>query len=318
MLTFKMRLANKGAKLDRMSNAQAQLQVDWQRALHAFAQYLEVERNLSGHTVSAYVHDVFAFAIWVGDLPFNVTATIIRKYLAQLVDRKLSKRSIARQMSALRSFYRFLRTVEGAKIAAVESVRSPRLEKRLPSFLYVDEMLELLNAPDLSQPLGIRDRAILEFLYASGVRVAECVALDVSDLRVESGLVSVIGKGNRERIVLFGTDAKNAMRNYLQLSRPKLLRKEERALFLNHRGTRLSDRSVRRIVDRYVQQVALSKNVTPHTFRHTFATHLLEGGADLRVVQELLGHQSLSSTQIYTHTAKEHLMRVYELSHPRA
>ncbi len=301
-----------------MSDAGAQLSEEWEEVLDAFSLHLEAERNLSVHTVSAYIHDVLAFALWSAHSPVQVTPIMIRQYLTKLFERELSKRSIARQMSAMRSFYRFLRVVKGLQVSPVEAIRSPRLERRLPSFLYVDEIFELLNAPDCTQPLGVRDRAILEFLYASGVRVAECVALNVSDLRIDSGLVSVIGKGNRERIVLFGSGAKRALRTYLQDARPKLARMDELALFVNHRGTRLSDRSVRRVVDRYVEQLALVKNITPHTFRHTFATHLLEGGADLRVVQELLGHQSLSSTQIYTHTAKEHLMRVYELSHPRA
>lgn len=301
-----------------MSDAQMQLSEEWEKNIHDFTLHLDVERNLSRHTVSAYICDVLSFAVWCQTAPSQVTPIMIRQYLAQLVEKELSKRSIARHMSALRSFYRFMRLLKGLQVSPIEAIRSPRLDKKLPSFLYVDEIFQLLRAPDCTQPLGIRDRAILEFLYASGVRVAECVALDLADLRMDSGLVSVIGKGNRERIVLYGSGAKMALRSYIDHARPSLAKVDEVALFVNHRGSRLSDRSVRRIVDRYVQQIALIKHITPHSFRHTFATHLLEGGADLRVVQELLGHQSLSSTQIYTHTAKEHLMRVYELSHPRA
>ncbi len=297
---------------------QTALSGEWQAAIAAFAVYLSAERALSPLTVTAYRNDLTSFAAYVGNSPGIVTVSMIRHYLGQLMERGLSRRTTARKMSALRVFYRFQVRTAGLQGSPAAAVKAPRLGARLPTFLYVEEMNHLLAAPDVSTPLGKRDRALLEFLYASGVRIAECVALEVADIRVSTGAVRVIGKGNRERIVLYGGAAQLALRTYLEQARPLLARGDEGALFVNRRGTRLTDRSVRRMIDHHVQQAAVGKHVTPHTFRHSFATHLLEGGADLRVVQELLGHQSLSSTQIYTHTAKEHLLRVYEATHPRA
>ncbi len=288
----------------------------WDAWLEEFEMHLAVG-NLSKHTVMAYLADVNEFAKAVSVSPDLVTQAAIRKFLGELMQRGASRRTMARKMSAIRTFYRFC--VKTQKIEKTPAdLSSPRLDHRLPEFMYVEEVLQLLSLPNLNRPLGVRDRALLEFLYASGVRVSEAVALDYDRVRLLDQAVSVIGKGNRERIVLYGEFARRALNQYLTDVRPKLAKPTERGLFVNHRGTRLTDRSVRRIVDQYVNEMSLAKHVTPHTFRHTFATHLLEGGADLRVVQELLGHQSLSSTQIYTHTAREHLMRVYESTHPRA
>ncbi len=291
---------------------------EWQAAIDAFDEYLNTERVVSRHTVSAYLNDVASFAAHVGSAPAAVTPTVIRHYLGHLMELGLSRSTMARKLSAIRTFYRF--EVRSARLqgSPAVAVRAPRMARRLPAFLYVEEMTHLLAAPDVTKPLGMRDRALLEFLYASGCRIAECVGLEAADIRVSAGAVRVIGKGNRERIVLYGTAAQLALRSYLEYARPVLAKRDEDALFVNSRGTRLTDRSVRRMIDRYVQQAAVGKHVTPHAFRHSFATHLLEGGADLRIVQELLGHQSLSSTQIYTHTAKDHLLRVYEATHPRA
>ncbi len=291
---------------------------EWQAAIEAFDAYLNMERVVSQHTVSAYLNDVASFAAHVRSAPSAVTPTVIRHYLGHLMELGLSRSTMARKLSAIRTFYRFEVRSGRLQGSPAVAVRAPRMGRRLPAFLYVEEMIHLLAAPDVTKPLGMRDRALLEFLYASGCRIAECVALEVADIRVSAGAVRVIGKGNRERIVLYGTAAQLALRSYLEHARPVLAKRNEDALFVNSRGTRLTDRSVRRMIDRYVQQSAVGKHVTPHTFRHSFATHLLEGGADLRVVQELLGHRSLSSTQIYTHTAKEHLLRVYEATHPRA
>ncbi len=297
---------------------QTDLSREWCAAIDMFRAYLTTERTLSEHTVSAYMNDVTAFAAHVGGAPGIVAPTAIRHYLGHLVERGLSRRTMARKMSALRAFYRAQARSAEAPGSPAAAVRAPRLGNRLPTFLYVEEMFHLLAAPDVATPLGMRDLALLEFLYASGCRIAECVALEAADIRLDAGAVRVIGKGNRERIVLYGAAAQSALRSYLERARPVLAGRDENALFVNSRGTRLTDRSVRRMIDRYVQQAAIGKHATPHTFRHSFATHMLEGGADLRVVQELLGHQSLSSTQIYTHTATEHLLRVYEAAHPRA
>lgn len=293
-------------------------QTDLQTLLEAFQTYLQVERNLSEYTVKAYLSDLRLFFADV-TIPMDlVTITAVRKYMSDLMQEGKSRRTIARKMSALRTFYRYLADFDSSLLSPAQMVKAPKPARPLPSFLYVEEMWQLLLAPDLSTPLGMRDRALLEFLYATGVRVSECVALDVQDLHLREGIVMVLGKGSKERIVLFGSAAQDALSRYVSAGRPKVAAVGECALFINQRGTRLSDRSVRRIVNHYVTHLAMTKKVSPHTFRHTFATHLLEGGADLRVVQELLGHASLSSTQIYTHTATEYLMRVYESAHPRA
>ena len=285
--------------------------------LEAFSIFLKVERNLSSHTVIAYQRDLLDYFQSTSLLTGELSIASLRQYMAMLLQNGISRRTIARKLSAIRSWCRYLAKEDGDLSPAV-TVHAPKMSIRLPVVLYVDEMLALLQAPDLTRPLGIRDRAIMELLYATGMRVSECVALDLDELRLTQTFVSVMGKGAKERIVLFGTEAKVSLARYVQSARPKLAKREENALFVNHLGTRLTDRSVRRIVEGYVKQVALQKNITPHTFRHSFATHMLEGGADLRVVQELLGHVSLSTTQIYTHTAGDYLMKVYEAAHPRA
>lgn len=294
---------------------------EWERCIKSFRVHLEVERNLSARTLVAYMSDLgqfVSFACAAGWSPAGVAPAHVRRYMAGLMERGLGRRSVARKMSALRTLYRYLARAGDVDASPAGAVKSPRLERRLPAFLYVDEMFQLLSLPDEGTLLGLRDRALLEMLYATGVRVSECVSLDTDDLAMAVQAVSVIGKGDRERIVLYGSAARDALRRYLEKARPALARPDERALFVNRLGTRLTDRSVRRMVGAYVDRLAMTKRVSPHTFRHTFATHLLEGGADLRVVQELLGHSSLSSTQIYTHTAREHLLRVYEAAHPRA
>ncbi|MCY0875321.1 MAG: tyrosine recombinase XerC [Firmicutes bacterium] len=289
----------------------------WDGVLSGFILYLQIERNASKRTISAYASDLAAFVSRVQLEPDAVTSPVIRQYLGQLVDGAYSRRTVARKMSALRSLYRYL-AQDGGVESPARAIRSPKLEKRLPDFLYIDEMLALLALPDRTTPVGLRDRALLELLYASGLRVSECAALDVADVVRSGGVLRVLGKGRRERIVLYGSKAQEAIEEYLLHSRTKWAQAGTTALFVNQRGSRLSDRSMRRIVEQYAARIGTTKHVSPHTFRHSFATHLLEGGADLRTVQELLGHQSLSTTQIYTHTAREHLMRVYEASHPRA
>ena len=290
----------------------------WDELIREFLEALVAEKNYSMHTVEAYRKDLGAFSSAVKAAPDQVTPHMIRAYLGKIHDKKLSKSTMARQLSAIRMFFRFMVRSRKLESSPAHHLQGPRLERRLPTFLYVEEMNELLAAPDLNQPLGLRDRALLELLYATGMRVSECVQLDMSGVQPHSGAIYVVGKGNKERVVLFGSRAEEALAAYLNRSRPHLASSDEPALFVNRFGNRLSDRSVRRMIDRYVQAAALYKHISPHAFRHSFATHLLEGGADLRVVQELLGHQSLSSTQIYTHTAREHLLKVYESTHPRA
>jgi integrase/recombinase XerC len=240
-----------------------------------------------------------------------------------LQEKGYDRRSIARKLSAIRSFLRYLNREELLEDKTWHNVSTPRVGKKLPIFLYPEEMLRLLDAPDVQTPAGQRDAAILEVLYASGVRVSELVALNVQDLDLHLGQFIVKGKGARERMVPLGRFACNAVQRYLQNARPLLLRKNsagelEKALWLNKYGTRLSDRGVRRLVEKYVRQAGLSHGISPHSIRHTFATHLLNAGADLRAVQELLGHINLSTTQIYTHLTRERLKEVYHDAHPRA
>lgn len=291
---------------------------EWNEVLSGFLIYLRVERNMSERTVVAYLSDLSAFAKSVQSAPDEVTPALIRTFLGRLLEGGYSRRTVARKMSALRTLYRYV-VRDAAGESPARLIRAPKLERRLPDFLYIDEALALLALPDVSTPVGLRDKALLELLYATGIRVSECVSLNVHDIREsETGILRVFGKGRRERIALYGEEARAALSAYLRSGRPVWAGDAQPALFVNQRGGRMSDRSVRRLVEQYAQRLGLAKHVSPHTFRHSFATHLLEGGADLRAVQELLGHQSLSTTQIYTHTAREHLMRVYEASHPRA
>lgn len=291
----------------------------------SYMQYLQVEQHASEHTIDHYFSDIEQFVDFMLGEGYNSFAEVshiaIRTFVGRMAKDR-AKTTIARKLSALRSLYEFLLREGHVEKNPAKQLNLPKLEQRLPNFLYIEEAQRLMEAPDPSTPLGQRDKALLEVLYASGVRVSECVGLDIVDLDLRVGAALVMGKGKKERYVLLGSSALKALDRYLHEGRPLLYkngdRSETEALFLNHRGSRLSDRSVRRIVDKYVLQVAGLQKISPHVLRHTFATHLLDHGADLRVIQELLGHSSLSSTQIYTHTTREHLERVYHNAHPRA
>lgn len=289
-----------------------------------YLRYQRVEKNASIHTIQNYERDLRQFLSFLsaGERPdlLAVNKASLRRYLAHLQKQGYARSSIARKLSSLRSFFRFLVREGVCEQNPLERVDTPRREKRLPKFLYEDDCVELLSAPDDSL-LGKRDRAILELLYATGIRVAELVGLDLHDLDYRLGYVRVYGKGAKERIVPVGRQACEAVLDYLGDARPKLLSSGlsgERALFVNRLGSRLTDRSVRRLVDKYVAQISLTSDISPHTLRHTFATHMLNHGADLRSVQELLGHVSVSTTQLYTHVTKEKLKSVYRQAHPRA
>ncbi len=288
-----------------------------------YLRYQRVEKNASIHTIQNYERDLRQL---VGFLPGEqpdlaaVNKASLRRYLAHLQQQGYARSSIARKLSALRSFFRFLVREGIVELNPLDKVDTPRRNRRLPIFLYEDDCTVLLSAPGESA-LGKRDRAILELLYATGIRVGELVGLDLHDLDYRSGYVRVFGKGAKERIVPVGRKACSAVVDYLEAARPRLMQNGlsgERALFVNRQGTRLTDRSVRRMMDKYVAQVALQQDISPHTLRHTFATHMLDHGADLRSVQELLGHVSVSTTQLYTHVTKEKLKSVYRQAHPRA
>ena len=299
---------------------------DWQIRLTQYLEYIQGTKNVSPHTVSNYRRDIEQFLEFLrrlstGDFMFNaVDVLLARRYLASLVGKDYSRKTIARNIAALRSFFRYLCRVQVVDSNPFVGIRTPKLERRLPQFLDVPELDDLLKLPPATV-LGRRDSALLELLYGAGVRVSELVGLSLQNIDLSEQYILVFGKGSKERIIPIGRLAVKAISSYLQESRPVLLRKQPEktdALFLNHTGTPLSDRSVRRILDKYVTRLAVHKRVTAHTLRHSFATHLLDNGADLRSVQELLGHVSLKTTQVYTHVSSERLVSVYRNAHPRA
>jgi integrase/recombinase XerC len=286
----------------------------------AFLQYLAAERAASPHTLRSYAADLaelqrFLRGVKVASLA-AADARALRAYLAWLHGRGLAKSSIARKLATARSCFRFLARRGFVDANPARQVASPKLPRRLPSFLPKDESKELLDAPLEDSAAARRDRALLELLYASGLRVAECCGLDLEDLDRRHGTVRVLGKGGKERVVPVGEAALVALDAYL--ASPDRRGGGPGSLFRNPRGGRLTTRSVRSIVRRRARAAGIARRVTPHTLRHTFATHLLGEGADLRLIQELLGHSRLSTTQRYTHVSPEHLMKVYDAAHPRA
>jgi len=292
-----------------------------EKAISDFITYLTAERNASAHTLSSYERDLRQFSEFLKEeeadwrSPHRLT---VRSYLARLQDLGYARASIARKLSALRSFYRFLIREKIIGKNPMSSVSTPKAHRRLPGVLYPQEMEVFLETPDIKTPLGLRDKAILEVLYATGTRVSELVALNLASLERRRGEVRVWGKGSKERITLVGSKALQALDAYLAQGRPKLAWAGEQALFVNRFGKRLSARSVGTMVAKYSRRCGINKGVTPHTLRHSFATAMLEGGADLRVVQELLGHVNLSTTQVYTHSSKTQAKKVYQKAHPRA
>jgi integrase/recombinase XerC len=294
-----------------------------QKIFERYIQYLEAEKGASHYTVRNYRADLAHFFKFLTEKGLTmldqVDRHILREYLSHLVDEGIVKASIARKLSAIRSFFRYLVREGIIPKNPIEQVSSPKLDKRLPSFLTLEEVERLLNAPDLSTPLGQRDRALLELLYASGLRVSELVGLTLEQIDLETNEIRVLGKGSKERVVLMGLPAVEALKNYLEQGRNQLLgKKRSQALFLNRYGQPLLERSVQRLLNQYAKKAGIGKRVHPHLLRHTFATHMLDGGADLRVVQELLGHARLTSTQIYTHVTKGQARKVYLSAHPLA
>lgn len=291
--------------------------------LSDFKRYLEIERHASQYTLRNYLHDLRHFIDYavkenIATLE-DVDIQLLRRYIASLLEEGYEKSSIARKLSALRSFYSYLTQTNIITKNPLLTISSPKLTKRLPAFLSTDEVNKLIMTPDISTPLGMRDKAMLELLYASGLRVSEIAGLDIINVNLEEREIRVLGKGSKERITLMGKPAVNAIDCYLREGRPKLIgQRSTDALFLNRYGRRLSKRSIQQTLSRYATAAGLTKRVFPHMIRHSFATHLLDGGADLRVVQELLGHASLSTTQIYTHVTQTQARKVYLASHPRA
>ncbi len=288
--------------------------------IDTFLNYLSSERNVSSHTLVSYRSDLEQFREFVGRErgteagPAEVDHILIRRYLA-LLHKSHKKSSIGRKLAAIRAFYKYLLRMGRLAKNPAELVATPKKEKRIPSHLTIDEVTALVEAPKGAELLALRDRVILETLYSCGIRVSELTSLSVADLDLDDGLVRVLGKGNKERIVPIGSYARTSIASYLAMRGDP---PPDAALLLNARGGRLTSRSVARIVGRYILRLATVKMVSPHPLRHTFATHLLEGGADLRAIQELLGHASLSTTQKYTHVSIDRLMEVYDKAHPKA
>lgn len=292
-----------------------------EKELDRFIDYLKIIKRVSSHTVRNYSSDVMQFLQFAHDSETEVYEyLLIRRFLAHLQRQGCAKTSVARKIAALRAFFRFLLRKGIIEIDPTVGVVAPKREKKLPKYLEEDQIDALIHAPDLATPMGKRDCAILETLYATGLRVSELVAMNLDDIDGSDELRTT-GKGSKERIVIIGGAAREAIVDYVTHSRGQLESKAKQptsALFLNYKGTRLTARSIGRIIDHYVEQVSDSLKISPHTLRHTFATHLLSRGADLRSVQELLGHSSAATTQIYTHITRDRLKQVYDQAHPRA
>ena len=284
------------------------------RYIEKFIRYLEIEKNYSGHTILNYTLDLDDFKSFLGETDIaKVDYLTIRKYLAILKEKNLGSRSVARHLSTLRSFFRFLNREGFLKVNPILSVSSPKLDKHLPDFMTEDEVSRVLVSVHLGDKMGLRDRAIMELFYSTGIRIGELAGLRVSDIDFIGGVAKVFGKGKKERMVPVGDTALSAVRAYLEKRK-----KESDTLFLNKNGSRISVRGIRNVVKKYLMLAGMKKGISPHTFRHSFATHLLNRGADLRSVQELLGHANLSTTQIYTHLTTDKLKSVYNKAHPRA
>ncbi len=297
------------------------LRVDLDRLLEEYHRYLEAERNFSKYTVRNYTTDVLDFLQFLqaqGRSLQEVDHVVIRAWLGELLEREMARGSICRKLSALRSFFRYLTRENKIPVDPLSAVSGPKRERRLPSFLSPQEMQRLLEVPDTATPQGLRDRALLELLYAAGLRVSEVVALNLGNVELETRQIRVWGKRSKERMVLIGRPAAEALGRYLKFGRPELLRRRSEALFLNRYGRRIAARRIQRLVKEYAERAGIERRVFPHMLRHTFATHMLNGGADLRVVQELLGHASLSSTQVYTHVTQSQMRSKYLEAHPRS
>jgi integrase/recombinase XerC len=284
--------------------------------IEKFLRYLEVERAASNHTLRAYRKDLEEFFEYVQSQPENIDMIDVRGFIAEQIKNGLAKTTASRRLATVRSFFKFLHREGYIKSNPAKLVSNPRVPKLLPKYLSIDEVFSLVEKPEGIGFLLARDRAILELLYSSGLRVSELSGLNIDDLNIKEGMIKVRGKGRKERIVPVGSKAIYAIKSYIV--ERMLIKSKEIAFFLNRRGTRLTDRGVRRIVVKYARVSGIDRQIGPHTLRHTFATHLLHGGVDLRVLQELLGHSSLSTTQKYTHLDITHLMDVYDKAHPFA
>lgn len=285
-----------------------------------FLKYIDVERNYSDNTIINYKKDLEEYETYLKENNKNIKDTdykFIRSYLTYMFDKKYEKKTVSRHISTLRSYYKYLYEEKKIKKNPMELISNPKLDKKLPNFLYYDELEILLNIPDKSTILGLRDALILELLYSTGIRVSELINIKMKDINRSNKKILIMGKGSKERYVLYGDVLSNLLDIYIDESRSKLNKNSE-YLILNKNGNGITDRGIRLIISKILKQGSLDFHVSPHTLRHTFATHMLENGADLKSVQELLGHENLSTTQVYTHVTNERLRNVYLNTHPRA
>jgi integrase/recombinase XerC len=305
-----------------------------EKLIEQFLEHLRYERNVSAHTLRNYSSDLEQFVDFLAPLTqatgkrntpeiSEIDHLTIREWLSSLHSAQKKKASIARKLAALRTFFQFLVREGVVELNPAKLVSTPRLEKKLPKHLSIEEAIRFIESPDEETDLGKRDRAMLELMYATGVRVAELTTLNVADVDFGNQLIRVTGKRRKQRIVPFGDPAGVAIQNYLTVRDKFLLsapisKRDEEALFLNYQGTRITTRSVGRMVEKYIGLCAGMHNISPHALRHSFATHLLDSGADQRDIQELLGHARLSTTQVYTHVSMEKLIEVYDKAHPKA
>lgn len=295
------------------------------RECKLFLEYIQIEKNYSPYTVEYYQKDLIGFIMFISEQSIksltDVQYSDVRIYLTTLFDKRLSRKTIARKISSLRSFYKFLLREKLVSENPFSLVSIPKIEKRLPSFFYEEELSTLFQSCDDSTALGQRNKVILEVLYATGIRVSECCSIQLRDIDMDLSTILVHGKGRKDRYVPFGSFAHDALEKYINYGRKELLdlhHREHDYLLVNYRGTPLTTRGLRTVLSSVIEKSALTGKIHPHMLRHTFATHLLNNGADMRTVQELLGHASLSSTQVYTHVSNEYLKKTYMAHHPRA
>ncbi len=294
--------------------------------LENFKSYLLVEKNFSKHTAKAYYSDILSYLIWLDDTECeNVNFTKMREYLHFIQKFNYKKTTVARKIASIRTFYKYLFRERKVESNPAENLISPKRPKSLPKFLSMNEVEQILSNINIDTPAGYRNRAILELLWASGMRVSELSGLNFGNLNLENNEITVFGKGSKERIILITDRAKSYLQGYIDYARSMIAKgytlepiTDTTPVFINKTGYRLQTRMIRNVINEIVEKIELPKKVTPHMFRHSFATHLIENGADLRVVQELLGHASISNTQIYTHISMQHMKEVYNETHPRA
>lgn len=294
--------------------------------LEDYKTYLLVEKNFSNHTAKAYYSDVMSYLLWLDDTScLTVNFAKVREYLYFIQKFNYKKTTLARKIASIRTFYKYLYRERLVDTNPTTNLSAPKRPKSLPKFLTTEEVEKIMNGIKIDTPAGYRNRTILELLWATGMRISELSGLNFGDLNLENNEITVFGKGAKERIVLISDKAKEYLESYINTARPLVAKgfplepiTDSTPVFINNTGYRLQNKTVRNVINSVVESIELPKHVTPHMFRHSFATHLIENGADLRVVQELLGHTSISNTQIYTHVSTKHLQDVFEHAHPRA